>query len=70
MLVLSRKLNEQIVIQVGDIDVIVRVVSIDRDRVRLGVVAPPEVPVHREEVLRRMESCDSASPAPNESLAW
>ncbi len=56
MLVLTRKLDEQIVIQLGDLDVMVRVVHIDGDRVRLGIIAPPEVPVHREEVLRRIES--------------
>jgi carbon storage regulator len=56
VLVLTRKMDEQIVIQLGDQDVIVRVVAIDRDRVRLGIIAPPEVPVHREEVLRRIEA--------------
>ncbi len=57
MLVLTRKMDEQIVIQLGDQDVIVRVVAIDRDRVRLGFIAPPDVPVHREEVVRRIEAC-------------
>jgi carbon storage regulator len=56
VLVLTRKTDEQIVIQLGDGDVIVRVVAIDRDRVRLGIVAPPDVPIHREEVLRRIEA--------------
>jgi carbon storage regulator len=55
VLVLTRKMDEKIVIQLGDQDVIVRVVAIERDRVRLGIVAPAEVPIHREEVLRRIE---------------
>jgi carbon storage regulator len=47
MLVLSRKKNESIVI---NNDITVTVVEIHDDRVRLGVVAPREVPVHRQEV--------------------
>jgi carbon storage regulator len=56
VLVLSRKTDEQIVIQLGDSNVLVRVVAIDGDRVRLGITAPAEVPIHREEVLRRLEA--------------
>ena len=58
MLVLSRKTHEQIVIQLGDQDVVVQVVAIERNRVRLGIIAPPEMAVHREEVLRRIEACE------------
>jgi carbon storage regulator len=58
VLVLTRKMDERIVIQLDDRDVIVQVVAIDRDRVRLGIIAPPEVPIHREEVLRRIEAAD------------
>ena len=47
MLVLSRKRNESIVIN-NDITIVV--VEIRGDKVRLGVEAPKEVPVHRREV--------------------
>ena len=47
MLVLSRKKNESIVI---NHDITVVVVEIRGDKVRLGVEAPKEVPVHRKEV--------------------
>jgi len=47
MLVLSRKKQEQIVI---DKDILVTVVDIRGDKVRLGVDAPKDVPVHRKEV--------------------
>ncbi|MSQ95984.1 MAG: carbon storage regulator [Gemmataceae bacterium] len=60
MLVLTRKLNEQIVIQLGDQDVIVRIVSVKADRVRLGIIAAPEVSVHREEVLLRIKDGELA----------
>jgi carbon storage regulator len=53
MLVLSRKRGETIVIGNG---VTVTVLAVDGDRVKLGIVAPAEVPVHREEVFQRIES--------------
>ncbi len=52
MLVLSRRKNEAIVIGQG---IVVTVLSIKGSRVRLGINAPPEVPVHREEVGKRIE---------------
>jgi carbon storage regulator len=47
MLVLSRKLGEKIVI--GD-NIVVTVVKIDRNQIRIGIEAPHEVPVYREEI--------------------
>lgn len=47
MLVLSRKKNESIVI---NNDIVITIVEIRGDKVRLGIVAPKDVPVHREEV--------------------
>jgi len=75
MLVLSRKKDESIVIN-NDITIVV--VEIRGDKVRLGVEAPKEVPVHRREVfeaIARGEPVDPpvASPAsdasPGEPLA-
>ena len=57
MLVLSRKKNESIVI---NNDVVITVVEIRGDKVRLGIVAPKEVPVHREEVY---EAIHGSSPS-------
>ena len=47
MLVLSRKLNEKIVIDGG---IVVTVVKIDRNQIRLGIEAPAHVRVFREEI--------------------
>ena len=51
MLVLSRKKNESIVI---NNDITVTVVEIRDDKVRLGLVAPKEVPIQRQEVFDAM----------------
>lgn len=47
MLVLSRKKNELVVI--GE-NITITIVEIRGDKVRLGIVAPKEIPVHRSEV--------------------
>jgi carbon storage regulator len=59
MLVLSRKKNESIVI---NNDVVITVVEIRGDKVRLGIVAPKEVPVHREEVYEAIHGTSPAKP--------
>jgi len=51
MLVLSRKKNESIVI---NNDIVITVVEIRGDKVRLGIVAPKDVAVHREEVYEEI----------------
>jgi len=47
MLVLSRKKNETIII---NNDIVITMAENRGDKVRLGIVAPKDVPVHREEV--------------------
>ncbi len=66
MLVLSRQRDESIVI--GD-DVIVTIVDIRGDKVRLGVNAPGEIPVHRQEVYDaiRRENRQSAELSPQDT---
>ena len=73
MLVLSRKKNESIVIN-DDISIVV--VEIRGDKVRLGVEAPKEVPVHRREVydaikrsLETNNQADGAQSKTNDSGA-
>ena len=48
MLVLSRKLGEKIVI--GE-NIVVTVVKIDRNQIRIGIEAPHDIPVYREEIM-------------------
>jgi len=67
MLVLSRKKDESIVIN-NDITIVV--VEIRGDKVRLGVEAPKEVPVHRREVyeaIARGEPVESPTAAAPEA---
>ena len=53
MLVLSRKLNESIVINEN---IVVTVLGVKGDRVRIGIDAPGEIPVHRQEVFEKMQN--------------
>jgi carbon storage regulator len=52
MLVLSRQRDESIVI--GD-NVVITIVDIRGDKVRLGIEAPSEIPVHRQEVYEAIQ---------------
>jgi carbon storage regulator len=52
MLVLSRHRDESIMI--GD-DVVVTIVDIRGDKVRLGIEAPQDIPVHRQEVYEAIQ---------------
>ncbi len=58
MLVLSRKQEEEIVIG-GQIRI--TVVEISGSRVKLGITAPAEVPVHRAEIERKLNAGDSTA---------
>jgi carbon storage regulator len=60
MLVLTRKVSEEIVI--GD-NIRLTVVAIGRDRVRIGVSAPKEVVVDRQEVHERRQNFCGEAPA-------
>lgn len=61
MLVLSRKKNESIVI--NDV-IVITVVEIRGDKVRLGIEAPREVPIHRSEVLAAIQAQSQAASSP------
>ena len=58
MLVLSRRLGESVMI--GD-DITVTVLEVRGDIVRLGIDAPRDVKVHREEVYREVEASNRAA---------
>jgi carbon storage regulator len=66
MLVLSRHRDESIVI--GD-NIVVTIVDIRGDKVRLGIDAPGEIPVHRREVYDaiRRESHRAAEDLPHDT---
>ncbi|WP_417744724.1 carbon storage regulator CsrA [Rosistilla oblonga] len=60
MLVLSRHINERIMI--GD-NIVVQIIDVRGDKVRLGITAPRDIPVNREEVLQAIESGKTAAQA-------
>lgn len=59
MLVLSRKLGEKI--WIGE-TVSITVVDIDRGKIRLGIEAPRDVPVYRQELLKTTPTGDPEKP--------
>lgn len=65
MLVLSRKIGERVLI--GD-NIAVTVVRITGGGVRLGIEAPPEMPVIREELKEQLEKADGQKQQVRESL--
>lgn len=52
MLVLSRQLDESIMI--GD-DIVITLVDIRGDKVRLGIAAPPNISIHRQEIYETIQ---------------
>ena len=66
MLVLSRKVGERILI--GD-DIAVTVVRLVQGGVRIGIEAPAETPVVREELKRELDSADEAAKAAAQAKA-
>lgn len=66
MLILTRKLGESITI--GD-DIKITVLGIQGQQVRLGIVAPQKIAVHREEIyLRIQQENQKASQTPKEEI--
>ena len=60
MLVLTRREGEEIII--GD-DIVLTVISIQRDKIRLGIKAPKHVRVDRQEVsIQRQERTNNTTP--------
>lgn len=58
MLILTRRIGESVII--GD-DITITVLGVKGNQVRLGVNAPKEVSVHREEIYKRIKQEQNAS---------
>ena len=63
MLVLTRRKNESIVI---DEQIRITIVEVRGDKVRVGIEAPREVPVHREEVQAEINVRDALNATPEQ----
>jgi carbon storage regulator len=66
MLVFTRRRHEAI--RIGD-RIEVRILRVGRDGVRIGITAPPDVPVHREEIYDEIRQANRAAVAPQVDLS-
>ena len=68
MLIFTRRIGEEI--RIGD-DIRVKIIDIKGKQVRLGIEAPPEVIVHREEIYLRINENSNKTPeAENQVEEW
>lgn len=65
MLVLSRKPNESIII---NDNIEVKILSVDGDQVKLGIVAPKSVEIHRKEVYKQIREQNEEALSSNMEL--
>lgn len=63
MLVLTRRSGESVMI--GD-DVVITVLEVRGDVIRLGIRAPRDIQVHREEIYRELQASNRAAASPTE----
>lgn len=66
MLILTRRVGESIMI---DDDVVVTVLGIKGNQVRIGINAPKDVSVHREEIYQRIQQEKNTTPKQEEVAA-
>lgn len=64
MLILTRRVGETLMI--GD-SVTVTVLGVKGNQVRIGITAPKDVAVHREEIYQRIQRGEDGQPMPGES---
>lgn len=53
MLILSRRLGESVIV---NNDIVITVVKVQGDKVRIGIEAPKEIPVHRKEIQEKVNN--------------
>lgn len=61
MLVLSRKVGEKIVLKMNGVKVVVEVMQTSRTKIRIGIDAPMDVSIWREELNEKKEKIDGDS---------
>lgn len=65
MLILTRKVGE--IIMIGE-DIVVKVLGVRSGQVKIGIEAPREMPVHRQEIFDRIKSEGAEQEANNDCV--
>lgn len=58
MLVLTRKIDESI--RIGE-DIVITIVHVERDQVKIGISAPREIAIHRQEIFEEIRAANEAA---------
>lgn len=66
MLVLSRKSNEEIILP--RLGIVFKVLEIRGDKVRIGIAAPSDIPVYRQEVWERIQAEGAGAETPRNGI--
>mgnify|MGYP000278884625 CR=1 FL=1 len=53
MLILTRRVGESLII---NDDIVINILGVKGNQIRIGIKAPKEIPVHREEIYNRIQS--------------
>jgi|TARA_B110000495_G_C22894540_1_gene521851 carbon storage regulator len=53
MLILTRRVGESLII---NDDIVINILGVQGNQIRIGIKAPKEIPVHREEIYNRIQS--------------
>jgi len=58
MLVLTRKIDQSI--RIGN-DIVITIVHVERDQVKIGISAPREIAIHRQEIFEEIRAANEAA---------
>lgn len=68
MLVLTRKVDECIIVGEGPLAVMIKIIDVRGDKVRVGIEADSSIPIHRKEIADAIAAENQKSDAPTDRV--